>query len=271
MMALVLITLGRHSQFGGVVNYYTMTLESLSMTERGRDKAVTGGEILQLMRKSPQPVWSISNLADELGVSRPTVKNRIDELQEGIDIQSMDVGNTTAYYLSTDNRNLALQKGAEDEEVLKDNLRLSLMGRFIGTEKVWPEREHGYEKFLNSEKAQLVVEGGVSDWNSIGLIHEDDFREELDEAFTSPDKAQGLVTGRLVTRPATPICHFDPPKGADLEKKAQEDPEMWEPSNNALFLVDITVDDISPKEEQDDMLNEMQRLQEEFNGSFEDM
>jgi len=73
-----------------------MALNTDTMPDRGPEKAATPNEILGHMESYDRPVWTASSLADELGVSRPTIQDRLEEVEEDPRVRTMQVGNTKA-------------------------------------------------------------------------------------------------------------------------------------------------------------------------------
>lgn len=65
---------------------------------RGRDRELTKNEVLQILSSGERPVWTAAQVADLTGVSGTTAKNRLEELTDTEEIDSITVGNATAYY-----------------------------------------------------------------------------------------------------------------------------------------------------------------------------
>lgn len=54
-----------------------------------------------------RPVYTVDDIAEELGVSDTTVRNNLDELESLDGVKSIDIGRTTAYYVEISERSVA--------------------------------------------------------------------------------------------------------------------------------------------------------------------
>jgi hypothetical protein len=56
------------------------------------------GKVRDLVLQDDPPVWTASALADELGVSRPTIHNNSDEIESLPDVETMEIAQAKVYY-----------------------------------------------------------------------------------------------------------------------------------------------------------------------------
>lgn len=74
-------------------------LKSCKFKNMGRNNELTEQRVLDIMRDGNRPVWTASNIAERAGVARSTATKRIKNLAESEKIETIQVGNATAYYL----------------------------------------------------------------------------------------------------------------------------------------------------------------------------
>lgn len=236
-----------------------MALNTDTMPDRGPEKAATPKEILGHMESNDRPVWTASSLADELGVSRPTIQDRLEEVEEDPRVRTMQVGNTKAYYVSEDDPRPI-------EERHKDSIIDEFTDKFVGLPTApWTAVHPNDGPAEAGDKVQIRVEGLPNRWRQQMTHTWDSRREELIYEETSSDETQALITGELYAKPTTPIEHTDYPDDYDLELNIGGEYQEVEgrsrpillvagvknylvkPCNDAVFLKNVSVDWMSPK------------------------
>lgn len=233
------------------------------MSDRGPEKAATPREIFAHMKSYDRPVWTASSLADELGVSRPTIQDRLEEVEETPRVRTMQVGNTKAYYVSEeDPRAIGEQH--------KDSIIDEFTDKFVGLPTAPETAVHPNDGPAEAgDKLQLAVEGVPGDWKRVAAYPWERRTEEFHQDRVS-DQTQALISGELYGKPTAPIAHREIPDDYDLERKTgaeykefDEAPHpvliasgaknyLLKPHNNAVFLKNVSVDQIWPKEAGDD-------------------
>jgi hypothetical protein len=229
------------------------------MVDRGPEKEATPQEILGHMKSYDRPVWTASSLADELGVSRPTIGDRLEEVEEDPCVRTMQVGNTKAYYVSEeDPRPL--------EEQHKDSIIGEFTDKFVGLPTApWTAVHPNDGPAEAGDKVQIRVEGVPGRWRQQMIYTWDRRREELIYEETTSGETQALIKGELYAKPTTPIEHTDYPDDYDLELNIGGEYQEVEgrsrpillvagvknylvnPCDNAVFLKNVSVDWMSPK------------------------
>lgn len=230
------------------------------MPDRGPEKAATPQEILGHMEVSDRPVWTASSLAEELDVSRPTIQDRLEEVEEDPRVRTMQVGNTKAYYVS--------EEGPRPiEEQHRDSIIDEFTDKFVGlSTEPWTAVHPNDGPAEAGDKVQIRVEGVPGRWRQQMTHTWDSRREELIYEETSDDETQALISGELYAKPTTPIEHTDYPDDYDLELNIGGEYQEVEgrsqpiliaagvknylikPCNDAVFLKNVSVDWMSPKE-----------------------
>lgn len=238
-----------------------MALDTDSMSDRGPEKAATPQEILDHMESYDRPVWTASSLADELGVSRPTIEDRLEEVEEDPLVRTMQVGNTKAYYLREEDPRPI-------EEQHKDSIINEFTDKFVGLQTApWTAVHPNDGPAEAGDKVQILVTGVPGRWGRLNTHTWENRRQEIIYEETSADETQALISGELYAKPTTPIEHTGYPDDYDLELniggeyqeiEGRERPilivqgvknYLVKPCNDAVFLSDVSVDWISPKED----------------------
>jgi hypothetical protein len=235
-----------------------MLSENESMSSPGPDRATTTDEVLEIMAESERPAWSATQLANYIDVSRPTANNRLKELQEDGRVQTIDLGNVNAYYVDD-------EEPESFEEELRENLRREFEKRFVGLPSApWTavNPEHGAAEA--GSEVQLVVSGAPGGWQIVEAYPGPEL-EALTHEKTAQESTQALISGSLYAEPTTPIEHIEYPDEPDLETQLGVKIELvgnkavliadgvsnhlLRPCNDAVFLEQPAIDDISPKGE----------------------
>lgn len=229
------------------------------MPDRGPEREATPEMIIDHMDAYDRPVWTASALAEELGVSRPTVQDRLYEAEEDPRVRTMQVGNTKAYYLSDeDSRPI--------KEQHKDSIIEEFSDKFVGLPTApWTAVHPNDGPAEAGDKVQIRVEGVPGRWGQLMTHAWENRRRDLIYEETSADQTQALISGKLYAKPTVPIEHTDYPDDYDLELniggKYQEvegrsrpillvsgvKNYLVKPCNDAVFLKDVSVDWMSPK------------------------
>jgi hypothetical protein len=237
-----------------------MALDTDTMSDRGPEKAATPQEIFGHMKSYDRPVWTASSLADELGVSRPTIQDRLEEVEENPRVRTIQVGNTKAYYVSEEDPRPI-------EEQHKDSIIDEFTDKFVGLPTApWTAVHPNDGPAEAGDKVQIRVEGVPGRWRQQMTHTWESRRQELIYEETSADETQALISGELYAKPTVPIEHTNYPDDYDLELNIggeyQEIEErsrpilivagvknyLVKPCNDAVFLKDVSVDWMSPKE-----------------------
>lgn len=236
-----------------------MAIANTTMTNRGPDRKATVQQIIQFMENYDNPVWTASSIADELDVSRPTVQDRLEEVEKDPRVKTMQVGNTKSYYLSDeDSRSI--------EEQHKDSIIEEYTDKFVGLlTEPWTAVHPNDGPAEAGDKVQIHVKGVPEHWGSFMTRAWENRREELTTEETSADQTEALITGELYAKPTVPIEHTDYPDDYDLELNIGGEYQkvdgrsrpilivpgvknyLVKPCNDAVFLKDVSVDWISPK------------------------
>lgn len=236
-----------------------MALDTDTMSDRGPEKAATPQEIFGHMKSYDRPVWTASSLADELGVSRPTIQDRLEEVEENPRVRTIQVGNTKAYYVSEEDPRPI-------EEQHKDSIIDEFTDKFVGLPTApWTAVHPNDGPAEAGDKVQIRVEGVPGRWRQQMTHMWESRRQELIYEETSADETQALISGELYAKPTVPIEHTNYPDDYDLELNIggeyQEIEErsrpilivagvknyLVKPCNDAVFLKDVSVDWMSPK------------------------
>lgn len=247
-----------------------------------RPRELTEARVFEVMRNGKRPVWTATSLADRAGVSRPTATDRLKELAESGELETMAVGNATAYYLV----GIETQPFGGENPIERDLIR-SLEGRFVGLSYA-PEHAApaGWHPASAGDPVVAKVVGVPGDWSVEWVRYAGECegcwrpyceppREELTEDEQWPFTVQALVRGTLEGKPSAPIRHMDLSEDADIE--AQVDVETYtdgsesylisrgrywllKPSNESVFLKDVSVlslsgfgQGVSPADEPEDL------------------
>lgn len=222
----------------------------------GRNPGIRESEIYDIMKTRNRPVWTARNIADVGGVSRPTASKRLKEMAADGDLETVEVGNATAYYLAG-----IEMKPTGDNDLIKQSLRQEFEDKFIGPATApW---ETGADKPVEpGDRVEIQVDGEPGRWTTVFTRHYDNRRKELHYDETSDVETQALISGEVYEKPTTPIEHTDYPDDYDLEEKIGAeivgDPPhqgilakgfknyLIRPANDAKFIRDIEIEWVSP-------------------------
>jgi len=238
-----------------------MAIANNTMTNRGPDKKATAQQIIHIMENYRRPVWTASSIGDELGVSRPTIQDRLEEVEKDPRVKTMQVGNTKSYYLSDEGPRSI-------EEQRKHSIIEEYTDKFVGLlTEPWTAVHPNDGPAEAGDKVQIHVKGVAGNWGTFMTRTWEKRRKELTPEETSADETDALITGELYSKPTTPIEHTDYPDDYDLELNIGGEYKQVEgrsrpilivpgvknylvkPCNDAVFLKDVSVDWISPKGE----------------------
>lgn len=213
----------------------------------GRKKSPTTREVLQVVEESARPVWDAPALAEEFGTTESPVRDRLKTLAAHGEVETLTVGGTTVYYPPREPaEGPTEQYSAGDPESLRDELSNCYTHRFLGTQATWEWPATSYESVRSAETVQLLVEPSLSGWTEVSLYPlTDSLRDVIPPEEEVADRVQALITGGVVRKPTTPIEHFSYPWDTDLKAWAEECPELFTPSNDALFFTQSSIQDVS--------------------------
>jgi len=230
-------------------------------TNMGRNIELTQSQVIEIMENGTRPVWSASQIADTAGHTRATATKRLNELTDAEKVETVKVGNTTAYFLV----GIETQPvgDVDDEEPVKRDLRRSFEGRFVGLPSApWTAVHPNDGPAEGGDKVQVQVEGRPGDWRSFTTRLYENRRRELQHSETVEEEVQALISGELVEKPTVPIEHTDYPDDYDLElnigvKDVETDKGtafvaagvknyLIRPCNDAVFLSNVEVDWLCP-------------------------
>jgi len=222
-----------------------------------QNPGIRGPEVVEIMKSNNRPVWTARDLADHSSVSRPTASKRLKQMADDGELESIKVGNATAYYMA----GIETKPVNPDADPIKQDLRRWYQDRFIGlVTRPW---QTGTEKPVEpGDRVQIQVDGEPGRWTTVVTRHEANRRQELHYRETSNDDTQALISGEVYEKPTTPIEHTDYPDDYDLEEKIGGDivgdpPHqgilamgfknyLVRPANDAKFIRDIQIEWISP-------------------------
>ena len=235
------------------------------MTDPGPERQITPQQILEFMEEHDRPVWTAASISDEFESSRPTVHNRLKELESDPRVRTMQVGNTKAYYLSDEDPRPI-------EEQHKDSIIDAFTDKFVGLLTApWTAVHPNDGPAEAGDKIQIRVDGEPGRWGSLLTHAWENRREELVGEETAADSTQALISGELYAKPTVPIEHENYPDDYDLELNiggrykevegrsrpvliaAGVKNYLIKPCDDAVFLKDVSVDWISPKGEGQEM------------------
>lgn len=237
----------------------------------GRNPKLSKDEILSYLKDGSHPVWTSGQLAEKTDVSRKTAKSHLEDMADEGEIESMDVGNTTAYYC----RGVETDYRESSEGALERDIKREFEDRWVGLRKFpWTARLPNEGPAEAGDKVQIQVEGTRGDWSVFKTRNWENRREELEPKEQVDDEVQALVSGELYGKPTVPIEHVDYPDHYDLEGEIRAEWEevgeegrrvlmaygmkkhLIKPQNDAVFLKDVSVDWISPISEDTDRSEE---------------
>lgn len=227
-------------------------------TNMGRNIELTDSQVLEIMENGNRPVWSASQIADAAGVTRSTATKRLKKLADAEKVETVQVGNATAYYL------VGIETQPQDGgDAIKWDLRRSFEDRFVGLPSApWTAVHPNDGPAEGGDKVQIQVEGRPGNWRSFMTRLYENRRQELQYSETDEEEVQALISGELYEKPTVPIEHVDYPDDYDLEGKIGaefkgEPPKqaliatglknhLIRPVNDAVFLKNVEVDWICP-------------------------
>jgi DNA-binding Lrp family transcriptional regulator len=228
-------------------------------THMGRNIELTEEQVLAIMRYANRPVWTASKLAERAGVARSTATKRLKKLAEAEEVETVQVGNATAYYLV----GIETQPVGDGEEPIKRDLRRSFEDRFVGLPSApWTAVHPNDGPAEAGDKIQIQVEGRPGNWRSFMTRLYENRRQELHYNETDEEEVQALISGELYEKSTVPIEHTDYPDDYDLElnigAEFKGDPPkqaliaagvknyLIRPCNDAVFLKNVEVDWLCP-------------------------
>lgn len=229
----------------------------------GRNPKLTESRVLEIMSNANRPVWSAKKFADRADVTHSTARKHLKELVESGKIETLEVGNATAYYLIG---HVAGPIG-DGEEPIERDIRRSFEDTFVGDVSS-PRRVSTMDGEANAgEKVQLTIEGRPGEWRRarvFGARRFENRREKLSVEETTDHEVQALISGELYEKPTVPVEHVDYPDDYDLKLNIGPHIEETEhgaaliatgvknylirPCDEALFLRNVEVEWISPSE-----------------------
>jgi hypothetical protein len=228
-------------------------------THMGRNIELTEEQVLAIMRNANRPVWTASNLAEQAEVARSTATKRLKNLAEAEEVETVQVGNATAYYLV----GIETQPVGDGEEPVKRDLRRSYENRFVGASWAPWTAIHPNDGPANAgDKIQIEVFGRPGNWRSFDTRLHENRRQELHYNETNEEEVQALISGELYEKPTVPIEHIDYPDDYDLElnigAEFKGDPPkraliaagvknyLIRPCDDAVFLKNVEVEWLCP-------------------------
>lgn len=245
----------------------------------GRNPGILDDEVFEIMKSSNRPVWSARDIADNSTVTRPTAAKRLKKMADAGDLETVEIGNATVYYLA--GRKMKPVSGGEYAHI-KTSLRREYEDKFIGLASApW---ETGADKPVEpGERVQLRVDGNPGSWRTLFTTHYDNRRKELHYEETTQHETEALISGEVYERPTVPIEHTDYPDDYDLEKqiggpdgpKIVGDPPvqglllggmknyLCRPANDAKFIRDIEIEWVNPGDGEDPPVVDLSRGFEE--------
>lgn len=228
-------------------------------THMGRNIELTEEQVLAIMRNANRPVWTASNLAEQAEVARSTATKRLKNLAEAEEVETVQVGNATAYYLV----GIETQPVGDGEEPIKRDLRRSFEDRFVGLHSApWTAVPPNDGPAEAGDKIQIQVFGRPGNWRSFDTRLYENRRQEFHYTETNEEEVQALISGELYEKPTVPIEHTDYPDDYDLElnigAEFKGDPPkqaliaagvknyLIRPCDDAIFLKNVEVEWLCP-------------------------
>lgn len=222
----------------------------------GRNPGIRESEIYEIMKNQNRPVWTAKDIGDAGGVSRVTASKRLKEMADDGNLETIEIGNATVYYLAG-----LEMKPTGDNDLIKQSLRQEFEDKFIGL--VTEPWETAADKPVEpGDRVQIQVDGEPGRWSTVFTRHYDNRRKELHYDETIESGTQALISGEVYEKPTTPIENTDYPDDYDLEGKIGAeivgDPPhqgilatgfknyLIRPANDAKFIRDIEIEWVSP-------------------------
>lgn len=225
----------------------------------GRNLELTEDQALAILKTGARPVWLAKDLAAHAGVSRPTAKDRLESLATKEEVETINVGNATLYYVV----GIETRPVGDGDEPVKRDLRRTFEDQFVGLEThPWTAVLPADGPAVAGDKIQIEVEGRPGDWHRHRRRVFEDRRKKLYSEELTADRVQALLSGELYERPTVPIEHASYPEEYDLESNIGVEivetdhgaavvaggmkNYLIRPCNNAVHLRNVEVDWISP-------------------------
>jgi len=234
--------------------------DNSDMTSPGRDKSVTADRVFRQIHESQRPVSTAPQLAEDLDVARPTIKKRLEEIDDPR-LETIDIGGAEAYYV-TDLQNLPV------EEHHKRSIVEKFTDKFVGLPTApWTAVHPNDGPAEAGDKIQIRVGGIPGRWREMGTHSWERRREKLIYEETTLNETQALISGELYAKPTVPIEHVHYLDDYDLElnigaryEEVESDGRKRQiliatgvknyliyPCDDAVFLQNVSVDWMSPK------------------------
>lgn len=237
----------------------------------GPERTFTTENVLDYLKNGGRPAYSVADVVDALGATRPTAQARLDELEAGGDVVHIKIGSAKAYFVPGENGapETPLPPDIDREEYHRRSLLNWVEDRFVGLQsQPWTATHPNDGTTEGGDTLQLQVRGTPGNWSVFRQYAGENRRPHLDEAELEPSITQALITGKLYEKPTTPIEHVDYPDDYDLElnigAEVKGDPPnqavvalgvknyLIRPANDAVFFTDGTIDWISVEDEDAD-------------------
>jgi hypothetical protein len=216
------------------------------------------------METADRALWTASVLSDEFDVSANTARGKVRDLVSRGKVRAEDLGKYTAYYLPQSLEHDTVDTETRHTHDLVDHFT----DRFVGLETApWTAIHPSDGATKPGDRIQLRVVGRPGEWSVFGRAHWSGRKEALEEGNKADFETQALISGTLVARPTVPIEHLDYADDYELEQKTgvrwvkrddgtpaslvADGPQNYllDPCDDAAFLTDVSVTDISPEGE----------------------
>jgi len=228
----------------------------------GRNPGIRAGDVFEIMETRNRPVWTARNIAEVSDVSRPTAAKRLKKMDDDGELETVEVGNATAYYLP----GIETKPADPDTDPVKQDLRRAFEDRFVGLfTEPWTAVHPNDGPAVGGDRVQIQVEGSPGNWGQFKTRLYENRRQELRDRETNEREVQALISGELYEKPTVPIEHMDYPDdyalelnvgGAYKEIEGRDRPVLiaagvknylLKPCDNAVFLQNVSVDWVAPE------------------------
>jgi len=154
-----------------------------------------------MLASGTRPVWTAAQIAEQTEVSKTTAKNRLKELVETDEVDSVKVSNATAYYVvGTETQpNRELTENERTRELIKDYWEGRLVGGLKDPSVV---RTHDGEELTSGDMIQMVVTGTSPGMKTVvGVFSAEDGFDEVpsDGAFSEEQQKKNEYAGEETT------------------------------------------------------------------------